>query len=186
MEILENFGVNPVLLAAQIVNFIIVLFILKKFLYKPILDLLKKRQFTIKEGLKQAEATAKEAAAKAAEVNKEPEPSIQPDVTSEPPGEPPPPLCVSQVIVPPVFHTGTCKLLGASDESTPSKSVLAVFLPPVFKRLRPVIRRLGREVGWHSCPLKPTKARGRLRTAKVSVIPLGIPEANLIFVCLIY
>lgn len=55
MEILENFGVNPILLAAQIVNFLIIFFVLKKFLYKPILDLLKKRQTIIKDGLKQAE-----------------------------------------------------------------------------------------------------------------------------------
>lgn len=54
-SIIKDFGVNPILLSAQIINFLIVLFILKKFLYKPILDLLKKRQFTIKEGLKQAE-----------------------------------------------------------------------------------------------------------------------------------
>ena len=55
MEIIKNFGVNPILLAAQIVNFLIVFFILKKFLYKPILDLLKKRRITIQEGIQQAE-----------------------------------------------------------------------------------------------------------------------------------
>lgn len=55
MEIIKNFGVDPILLAAQIVNFLIVFFILKKFLYKPILELLKKRETTIKEGIKQAE-----------------------------------------------------------------------------------------------------------------------------------
>lgn len=55
MEIVKNFGLNPVLLGAQIVNFLIVFFVLKKFLYKPVLDVLKKRQTTIKEGLKQAE-----------------------------------------------------------------------------------------------------------------------------------
>ena len=55
MEIIKNFGVEPTLLAAQIVNFLIILFILKKFLYKPIIDTLKKRENTIKEGLKQAE-----------------------------------------------------------------------------------------------------------------------------------
>lgn len=55
MEIIKNFGLNPILLGAQIVNFLIVLFILKKLLYKPVLDVLKKRQITIKEGLKQAE-----------------------------------------------------------------------------------------------------------------------------------
>lgn len=55
MEILENFGVNPILLAAQIVNFLIIFFVLKKFLYKPILELLKKRQIMIKDGISQAE-----------------------------------------------------------------------------------------------------------------------------------
>lgn len=55
MEIIKNFGVEPVLLIAQIVNFLIILFILKKFLYKPVLNTLKKREDIIKEGLKQAE-----------------------------------------------------------------------------------------------------------------------------------
>lgn len=55
MEIVSNFGLNPILLGAQIINFLIVFFILKKILYKPILDVLGKRQITIKEGLKQAE-----------------------------------------------------------------------------------------------------------------------------------
>ena len=55
MEIIKNFGLNPILLGAQIVNFLIILFLLKKFLYKPILEILKKRQVSIKEGLKQAE-----------------------------------------------------------------------------------------------------------------------------------
>lgn len=55
MEIVKNFGLNPVLLAAQIVNFLIIFFVLKRFLYKPVLDVLRKRQTTIKEGLEQAE-----------------------------------------------------------------------------------------------------------------------------------
>ncbi|MFH1187069.1 MAG: F0F1 ATP synthase subunit B [Candidatus Levyibacteriota bacterium] len=55
MEIIKNFGVEPMLLAAQIVNFLIILFILKKFLYKPVLETLKKREKSIKEGLNQAE-----------------------------------------------------------------------------------------------------------------------------------
>lgn len=55
MEIIKNFGLNPVLLGAQIVNFLIIFFILKKLLYKPIVTMLKKRQATIKEGLEQAE-----------------------------------------------------------------------------------------------------------------------------------
>lgn len=55
MEIIGNFGLNPILLGAQIVNFLIVFFVLKKFLYKPILEVLNKRQVTIKDGLIAAE-----------------------------------------------------------------------------------------------------------------------------------
>ena len=55
MEILKNFGFDPVMLTAQIVNFLIILFLLKRFLYKPVLEMLKKRQNLVQEGLKQAE-----------------------------------------------------------------------------------------------------------------------------------
>ena len=55
MEILRNFGFDPVMLTAQIVNFLIILFLLKRFLYKPVLDMLKKRVEAIREGIKQAE-----------------------------------------------------------------------------------------------------------------------------------
>jgi F-type H+-transporting ATPase subunit b len=55
MELIKNFGINPFLLGAQIVNFLVILFILKRFLYKPIIELLQKRQNTIKEGVKKAE-----------------------------------------------------------------------------------------------------------------------------------
>lgn len=57
MDIIDNFGIKPELLFAQIVNFLIILYILKRFLYKPILEVLHKRQQTIKESLKQAEET---------------------------------------------------------------------------------------------------------------------------------
>ena len=55
MEILNQFGVQPILLAAQAVNFFILLFILKKFLYKPILKVLETRKKTIEQSLKNAE-----------------------------------------------------------------------------------------------------------------------------------
>lgn len=51
MEIVRNFGIDPLLLGAQVVNFLVVLFVLKKFLYKPILDLLQKRRNEIKQGI---------------------------------------------------------------------------------------------------------------------------------------
>lgn len=59
MDILKYFGVNPILLTAQIVNFLIILYIIKRFLLKPILDVLNKRKLIIKEGLSQAEESRK-------------------------------------------------------------------------------------------------------------------------------
>lgn len=55
MEILGMFGINPMLLVAQIVNFLIVFYILKRFALKPILAMLKNREKTIREGLEQAD-----------------------------------------------------------------------------------------------------------------------------------
>lgn len=59
MEILNQFGVEPVMLLAQIVNFLILAFIFKRFLYKPILKVLKDRQKKIAKGLEDAETAAK-------------------------------------------------------------------------------------------------------------------------------
>jgi F-type H+-transporting ATPase subunit b len=59
MNILQTFGVDPVLLGAQIINFLIIFFLLKKFLYKPVLDMLKKRQDKIQEGINQADQAQK-------------------------------------------------------------------------------------------------------------------------------
>lgn len=59
MEIIKNFGIDPVLLAAQIINFFIIFLILKKFLYKPVFDLLRKRESIIKEGFEKAEEAQK-------------------------------------------------------------------------------------------------------------------------------
>lgn len=59
MEILNQFGINPLLLLAQVVNFFLLLFILKKFLYKPILKVLEERKKKIEESLKNAEEIEK-------------------------------------------------------------------------------------------------------------------------------
>lgn len=50
-ELIEQFGINWKLLIAQIINFGILFVVLKKFAYKPILDMLKERQDKISEGL---------------------------------------------------------------------------------------------------------------------------------------
>lgn len=55
MEIIENFGIDPVLLAAQIVNILIILAVLRKFVYGPVLEILNKRKQTVEKGLKDAE-----------------------------------------------------------------------------------------------------------------------------------
>ena len=55
MEILNQFGVQPILLAAQVVNFLLVLLILKKFLYKPLLKVLDERRKKIEDSLKNSE-----------------------------------------------------------------------------------------------------------------------------------
>lgn len=59
MDFLTDFGVKPILLVAQVVNFLILLFILKRFLYKPILKVLETRKEKIAQGLKDAEEIEK-------------------------------------------------------------------------------------------------------------------------------
>ena len=41
---MEKLGINPILILAQIVNFVIILFLLKKFLYQPIIKILDERK----------------------------------------------------------------------------------------------------------------------------------------------
>jgi F-type H+-transporting ATPase subunit b len=59
-KILNDFGVQPILLLAQIVNFLVLLFILQKLLYKPILKVLEERKRKIEESLTNAEKIQKE------------------------------------------------------------------------------------------------------------------------------
>ena len=55
MEILSEFGFDLRLFIAQIVNFLILAFLFKKYLYKPLLNAVKKREAEIKRGLENAE-----------------------------------------------------------------------------------------------------------------------------------
>lgn len=55
MDIIKNFGIDPVLLTAQIVNFLILFFLLKRFAYKPIFKILSNRKKQIEEALKNSE-----------------------------------------------------------------------------------------------------------------------------------
>lgn len=55
MDILGSLGIDFKALLAQIINFLLLLFILKKFLYGPVVQMLDKRKKTIAEGLENAE-----------------------------------------------------------------------------------------------------------------------------------
>jgi len=58
-ELLSKLGIDYKLLIAQIVNFLVLLFVLYKFAYGPIVAMLEKRQKKIEQGLADAEAAKK-------------------------------------------------------------------------------------------------------------------------------
>jgi F-type H+-transporting ATPase subunit b len=58
---LEALGIDPALLITQIVNFAILLFLLYRFLYDPVLNMLQERRERIREGLAEAERVRAEA-----------------------------------------------------------------------------------------------------------------------------
>lgn len=55
MELLGKLGIDWKLLIAQIINFFILLYVLKRFAYKPVLKLLEDRKKKIEKGLKDTE-----------------------------------------------------------------------------------------------------------------------------------
>jgi F-type H+-transporting ATPase subunit b len=55
MDFLKNLGFDPIMLGAQILNFLIIFYLLKRFLYKPVMDMVKKREDKISQGVKDAE-----------------------------------------------------------------------------------------------------------------------------------
>src|SRR5258706_5535928 len=57
---MEKLGIEPNLLIAQIVNFLIIMFVLTKLLYKPVLGMLEKRKKEIAEGLALTEKMGEE------------------------------------------------------------------------------------------------------------------------------
>lgn len=59
-ELIEKLGVDWRLLLAQIVNFLLLFWVLKRFAYKPLAQFLEKRAKTIEKGLQDAEFTAQE------------------------------------------------------------------------------------------------------------------------------
>lgn len=59
---MEQLGIQPIQLVTQIINFVVLVFLLKKFLYKPILKMLDERKKKIEEGLHSAQEMKKELA----------------------------------------------------------------------------------------------------------------------------
>jgi len=57
---MENLGIQPIPLLLQSINFLLLLLILKKFLYKPILKVLADRKKKIEEGLSYSDKTKSE------------------------------------------------------------------------------------------------------------------------------
>ena len=55
MELLEKLGIDGRLLLWQVINFAILFVILRKFAYRPILEILRKRAETIQKGFEDAE-----------------------------------------------------------------------------------------------------------------------------------
>ncbi len=60
MEIFHAFGIDWKLITIQGINFAVVLFVLHRYAYKPIMVLIAKRQALIAEGVKNAEDATKE------------------------------------------------------------------------------------------------------------------------------
>lgn len=55
VEIIGSLGVNPLLLGTNIINFVVLVFLLKIFAYKPILQFIEERTAKIKKGIEDAE-----------------------------------------------------------------------------------------------------------------------------------
>ncbi len=63
MELFDKLGIDWRLLLIQIVNFGILLFVLKRYLYKPVMDMLERRREQVKKELETPESIKEEYAA---------------------------------------------------------------------------------------------------------------------------
>ncbi len=67
MEALQPLGLDPALLVAYLINFVILLFLLRLFAYKPILKMLAERKQKIQDSLEEADKVRQEAEVQRAE-----------------------------------------------------------------------------------------------------------------------
>ena len=61
MEALRPLGIDPALMIAYLINFVLLLFLLRLFLYRPILNMLAERRQRIQESLEEADKVRQEA-----------------------------------------------------------------------------------------------------------------------------
>lgn len=71
MEALVSLGINGPFLLTYIVHFLLLVFLLHRFVYRPVLNMLAERRRRIEEGLKAAELAREEAARQRAELEKQ-------------------------------------------------------------------------------------------------------------------
>jgi F-type H+-transporting ATPase subunit b len=70
-QVVQTFGINAKLILIQIVNFGVLLFLLRRFLYRPVIRIMNERQEKIEKGLEDAKSAAgelSEASAKREEI----------------------------------------------------------------------------------------------------------------------
>jgi F-type H+-transporting ATPase subunit b len=71
LDALRPLGIDPALLIAYVVNFVILLVLLRLFLYKPVLKMLSERRQKIQESLEQADKVRQEAEVERSEYQRE-------------------------------------------------------------------------------------------------------------------
>lgn len=71
MEAVRPLGIDPTLLIAYLINFVLLLFLLRLFLYGPILNMLAERRARIADSLAQADKVRQQAEVQRAEYQKE-------------------------------------------------------------------------------------------------------------------
>ena len=68
---MSGLGINLVYLISHVINFLLLLWLLKKFAYEPVLRMLAERRQRIEEGLKAADLAREEAARQRAELERQ-------------------------------------------------------------------------------------------------------------------
>jgi len=71
LDALRPLGIDPALLIAYLINFVILLFLLRLFLYRPVLNMLAERRQKIQESLEQADKVRQEAQVQRADFQRE-------------------------------------------------------------------------------------------------------------------